>query len=397
MQAAAASDADRGERRDRPARGGSGRPYGQHRGDASIGRGLRSERVSFAGRRGAAVVGGGVRGARAGERRARLEVDAAPGCSTRDELIARVAARSTRIRFVNDGGRRARPDRAHRGRAARRSSSPSWSSWSPTAAGSSAGSRRRRARRRRTRWRWSSPSRSIRAPRPARRPRRPGPATETDGRHGRRRPAQRRRRRRRRRRRPGRRRATRQAGTATRREPPAPAHRPADRRGRGRGGRGARADGDAGHRHRDPGGARIAPSILSPALVLTLRTSGAAPDASRAARRRSRSIWSALDACPVRVALLGLEARACAAGSLGRLAAQGSHTYDPGSVARPFATAGGTAAPGRAFAGGASSSAPGSARGRPCGAMRSEFNPEVFHRVASVTLVGDVGIGVRFP
>jgi hypothetical protein len=26
-----------------------------------------------------------------------------------------------------------------------------------------------------------------------------------------------------------------------------------------------------------------------------------------------------------------------------------------------------------------------------------QFNPEVFHRAASVTLVGDVGIGVRFP
>ena len=34
---------------------------------------------------------------------ARLDVDAAPSCSTRDELIARVAARSTRIRFVSDG------------------------------------------------------------------------------------------------------------------------------------------------------------------------------------------------------------------------------------------------------------------------------------------------------
>src|SRR5262245_25903120 len=34
---------------------------------------------------------------------ARLELEAQPGCSTRDELIARVTARSTRIRFVNDG------------------------------------------------------------------------------------------------------------------------------------------------------------------------------------------------------------------------------------------------------------------------------------------------------
>jgi len=33
---------------------------------------------------------------------ARLDVDANPACSSRDELVARVAARSTRIRFVND-------------------------------------------------------------------------------------------------------------------------------------------------------------------------------------------------------------------------------------------------------------------------------------------------------
>ena len=50
----------------------------------------------------------------------------------------------------------------------------------------------------------------------------------------------------------------------------------------------------------------------------------------------------ALDACPSASRCSALEARACAAGSLGRLAAQGSHTYDPRSVARPFATAGGT-------------------------------------------------------
>jgi hypothetical protein len=58
------------------------------------------ERVSFA------VVGvllsSAVASAAAQANTARLEVDAAPGCSTRDELIARVAARSTRIRFVND-------------------------------------------------------------------------------------------------------------------------------------------------------------------------------------------------------------------------------------------------------------------------------------------------------
>ena len=61
---------------------------------------MHSERVSLA------VVGvllsSAAASAAAPANTARLEVDAAPGCSTRDELIARVAARSTRIRFVND-------------------------------------------------------------------------------------------------------------------------------------------------------------------------------------------------------------------------------------------------------------------------------------------------------
>ena len=41
--------------------------------------------------------------ARAQAPAARLDVDAQPSCSTRDELIARIAARSGRIRFVADG------------------------------------------------------------------------------------------------------------------------------------------------------------------------------------------------------------------------------------------------------------------------------------------------------
>ena len=98
----------------------------------------------------------------------------------------------------------------------------------------------------------------------------------------------------------------------------------------------------------------------------------------------------------MRVVLLRLEVRACAAASVGRLAAQGSHTYDPRSVARPFGTAGGTVrltvpvvwrVEVRARFG------VGAALWRDA----FEFTPDVFHRVASVTLVGDVGVGVRFP
>ena len=274
---------------------------------------------------------------------ARLEVDAAPGCSTRDELIARVVARSTRIRFVNDGTGRARPDRAHRGR--------------------TAGRRRRRADRRGAgRPQVRAPARGAvvrggdgrgrpgrghharsRAPRRARC--RGGRTTGADARRGGAGHAG------------GRRHITdadapepapepapRDAanGTGDAGEPPVAGHPPPDRRGRGRGGRGSRADADAGHRHRGPGGAR---SRLDP-VARAGADAGARLERRRrwrpAAPRRSRwicSLWM-----PVRCAsrCAALEARACAAGSLGRLAAEGSHTYEPRSVASPFATAGGT-------------------------------------------------------
>jgi hypothetical protein len=102
-----------------------------------------------------------------------------------------------------------------------------------------------------------------------------------------------------------------------------------------------------------------------------------------------------LDLCPLRLAV-GVEIRACAAGSLGRLTAQGSNAYDPRSVARPFATAGGTARLSLAFGSRVEARARLGA-GATLWRDAFEFSPDVFHRVASVTLVGDVGIGVRFP
>ena len=61
---------------------------------------MRSDRVSYLV---AALLVAAPAAARAEASVARLDVDAAPSCSTRDELVARVAARSTRIRFVSDG------------------------------------------------------------------------------------------------------------------------------------------------------------------------------------------------------------------------------------------------------------------------------------------------------
>src|SRR5262249_59387171 len=103
-----------------------------------------------------------------------------------------------------------------------------------------------------------------------------------------------------------------------------------------------------------------------------------------------------LDAGPFRLVLLRVEARAGGAGSVGRLAAQGSRTFDPGSVARAFATAGGAAR----------LAVPSGSRvqlrvrfgaGATLWRDAFQFDLDVFHRVGSVTLVGDVGVGVRFP
>jgi hypothetical protein len=138
------------------------------------------------------------------------------------------------------------------------------------------------------------------------------------------------------------------------------------------------------------------PSVWSPALVLTVTRvwSGGLKESGGTAEFTLDLLG--LDACPVRLALLALEARVCAAGTVGRLAARGTNTYDPRSVARPFAAAGGTirlAVP-------LGSRVEVRARfGAAASLWRDafEFTPEVFHRVASVTLVGDVGVGVRFP
>jgi hypothetical protein len=136
-------------------------------------------------------------------------------------------------------------------------------------------------------------------------------------------------------------------------------------------------------------------SILSPAVVLALAHlwSGDSREADGVADFSMDLLT--LDLCPVRLAASWLEARACAAGSLGRLVAQGSNTYDPMSSSRPFATAGATA---RLALPLGSRVALRARFGAGAALWRDafEFIPNVFHRVASVTLVGDVGVGVQF-
>jgi hypothetical protein len=355
---------------------------------------LRSARVSFV------VVGvllsSAGASASAQANTARLEVEAAPGCSTRDELIARIAARSTRIRFVTDTtgvpALTARIEAGPRGvvaelivvepdgrKFARRLEAPSCAAATdalalvvaitldPSAATGEA----------------SAAAGATGAATDA-----AGKGTPTAG-------------------------ATSPAPTPT----PEPASEPAPRDA-------ANGTGDAGGPPLPATGrltagvaaaAVLGPaptpmpgialeaqaaldraSIVSPALVLTLTHVWSGGQMQSGGIAAFTLDLLALDACPFRVALLALEARACAAGSLGRLAAQGSQTYEPGSVTTPFGTVGGTVRLAVLFGSRVELRARFGA-GATLWRDAFRFNREVFHQVASVTLVGDVGIGVRFP
>ncbi len=103
-----------------------------------------------------------------------------------------------------------------------------------------------------------------------------------------------------------------------------------------------------------------------------------------------------LDACALRLHLAPLEARACGTALYGRLGASGSETYSGATATRPFAAAGGalllSLEMGRFF----------ELSGR-LGASASlirdsfAFTPAVFHRTAAVTIAAGLGLGVRFP
>ena len=320
---------------------------------------------------------------------ARLEVEAQPSCSTRDELIARVAARSARIRFVDGGAgvpvMTARIDAGAKGavvaeltvvepdgrRFARRLEAPSCAAATdalalvvaitldPSAATAEAAASSDGAPPQGTAA-GTAAGGGAAAP--------PASPPATDG------------------------------HPTINREAPAPESEPTRRLTVGAAG--ALIAGPAPTVM--PGIALEAQaaldraSVWSPAVILTLAHvwSRALPETGGTAEFALDLLG--LDLCPLRLALGGLEMRACGAGSVGRLAAQGSNTYDPRSVARPFATAGGTVRLSWAFGSRVEARARFGA-GATFWRDAFEFSPGVFHRVASVTLVGDLGIGVRFP
>jgi len=103
-----------------------------------------------------------------------------------------------------------------------------------------------------------------------------------------------------------------------------------------------------------------------------------------------------LDACVLRLAVSAFEGRACASGLYGRLAATGSETYSPAAAARPYAALGGSLI----FSAALSRMLELSGRlGGGASLVRDSFafSPAVFHRTAAATFAASLGIGVRFP
>ena len=137
------------------------------------------------------------------------------------------------------------------------------------------------------------------------------------------------------------------------------------------------------------------PSVWSPAVRLSaaLAWSGTLSETGGMADFSLDTL--ALDACALRLVPWKLEARACATGTVGRLVATGSQTYQGESVERPFAAAGGAALLtlplGRAVEISARASA-----GASWIRDSFAFAPKVFYRAAPLFLAAGLTAGVRF-
>lgn len=138
------------------------------------------------------------------------------------------------------------------------------------------------------------------------------------------------------------------------------------------------------------------PSLWSPALRLTATHARQGPAGEPGGTATFALDTLALDVCLVRLRASRFDLRACAAGAVGRLSAAGSNTYSPTSADRPYLGAGGTAVLGLALGPHLDLSAALTAADTLI-RDRFEFSPAVFHRVSALTLIADLGLGLRFP
>jgi len=141
--------------------------------------------------------------------------------------------------------------------------------------------------------------------------------------------------------------------------------------------------------------ARERPGAWSPALAVSLLHAGSGDLAEPGGRASFTLNAAVLDACPVRLAASIVEARPCASLLLGRLAAAGSDTYAPASAERSFGAAGlslrlAVALPHHLQVGGRVEAE------APWRRDAFAFSPTVFHRAAAVTLAAGLSLGVRF-
>jgi hypothetical protein len=103
-----------------------------------------------------------------------------------------------------------------------------------------------------------------------------------------------------------------------------------------------------------------------------------------------------LDGCPVRTRQSVIEARTCVAGLLGRLAARGTETYLGATASRPFAAIGASGVVGVRL-GSRFELVARVGAGYPLIRDSFEFAPDTFHRVAPVTLAGSLGLELHEP
>ncbi len=136
--------------------------------------------------------------------------------------------------------------------------------------------------------------------------------------------------------------------------------------------------------------------LLSPALILSFihAWSGALTEPGGTATFQLEA--AQLDACALRLVVRALEVRGCASGFAGRLAAAGSNTYSPASARRPLAAAGASllvdAALTRRLQVGGRLEADGAL-------IRDQFSfsPSVFYRAAALIVSAGISVGLRFP
>ena len=137
-------------------------------------------------------------------------------------------------------------------------------------------------------------------------------------------------------------------------------------------------------------------AVLSPALVIGAMHAWRSGFVEGGGTASFALDAASLDGCALRVRLSRFEARACASALVGRLSASGTDTSNPRSYARPFAAVGGAAVMGVRL-GSMFELSPRLGLGTTLIRDWYMFGPNVFHRADPLTIDAGLGVGVRWP